>query len=240
MEKLNLNPDPRLEPAPGKTAFDFGMAVAQVGAIAFPTVLPGVKLFDLLTSPLRGKRMSDWCEALRLRLNDLSSKVSGLTPEALATSDPFVSAFAQATQAALKTHHEEKIEALRNAILNIAVGRSTNEDEQAIFLGYIDELSPWHLRMLAFLQNPLKFVKEKNGRTDYYAGSLSQPLEDVFPELVGKREFCDQIMRDLRTRGFLNSDETILHTTMTASGIFAPRTTRIADRFLDFIKAPEA
>ncbi len=71
MEKLNLTPNPRLEPAPGKTAFDYGVVIAQVGAIAFPTVLPGVKLFDLVTAPFRGKRMSDWCEELRLRLNEL-------------------------------------------------------------------------------------------------------------------------------------------------------------------------
>ncbi len=53
--------------------------------------------------------MSEWGEALRLRLNELSQKVAGLTPEALAASDPFISAFAQATQAALKTHHAEKM-----------------------------------------------------------------------------------------------------------------------------------
>jgi hypothetical protein len=45
-------------------------------------------------------------------------------------------------------------------------------------------------------------------------------------------------MRDLRTCGFLNSDETVLHTTMTATGIVAKRTTPIADRFLAFIASP--
>src|ERR1700688_4621178 len=111
MEKLNLNPDTRLAPAPARSALDYGLAVAQVGGIAFPFGGAGVKLFDLVTAPLRGKRMSDWCEELRLRLNELSQKIEGLTPEALAASDPFVSAFAQATQSALKTHQAEKLQA---------------------------------------------------------------------------------------------------------------------------------
>ena len=42
--------------------------------------------------------MSDWCEDLRQRLDDLSRKVN---------SDAFVSAFPQATIAALKTHQNE-------------------------------------------------------------------------------------------------------------------------------------
>ena len=117
IEPLNLNPSPDLEPAPGRTAFDWGLSTAKAGTLIFPFLGPGITLFDLLTGPKRGKRMSDWCEDLRQRLNDLSRKVNGLTFEKLADSDAFVSAFAQATTAALKTHQKEKLEALRNAVL---------------------------------------------------------------------------------------------------------------------------
>src|ERR1035438_9693178 len=120
MEELSLNPDQSLEPAPGKTAVDYGLAIAKVASIAFPFFGAGVTLVDLVTAPLRGKRFSDWCEEIRLRLNDLSEKVDGMTPEALAKDDAFFSAFAQATQAALRTHQQEKLDALRNAVLNVA------------------------------------------------------------------------------------------------------------------------
>jgi hypothetical protein len=80
MEKLNLNPDPRLEFAPGKTAFDYSLAIAQVSAIAFPVLLPGIKPFDLVTAPLRGKRMGEWCEELRLRLKCAESDGSWTYP----------------------------------------------------------------------------------------------------------------------------------------------------------------
>ena len=75
MEKLNLNPDHQLEPAPESTAFDRALTAAKVGALAFPFLGAGVAFIDLLTAPLRGKRMNDWCEEFRLRFNDLSQKV---------------------------------------------------------------------------------------------------------------------------------------------------------------------
>lgn len=148
MDIPKLKPDPRLEPAPERTAFDYGLAIAKAGTLAFPFFGAGVTLLDLVTAPLRGKRLNDWCEELRLRLNELSQKVDGLTPETLATNDAFVSAFAQATQAALKSHQIEKLEALRNAVLNVAAGSAPDEDLQSIFLNLIDSFTPLHLRLL--------------------------------------------------------------------------------------------
>jgi hypothetical protein len=146
MDALKLKPDPLLEAAPEPTAFDYGMAAAKVGAIAFPFFGAGVMLLDLVTAPLRGKRLSDWCEDLRLRLNELSQKVDGLSPATLATDDAFISAFAQATQAALKTHQTEKLQALRNAVLNVAIKRMPFEDKQLIFLNLVDRFAPTHLQ----------------------------------------------------------------------------------------------
>jgi hypothetical protein len=142
-----------LESAPEPTAFDYGLAVAKVGAVAFPFLGSGIALFDLITAPIRGKRFNDWCERLRLGLNELSQKVAELTPEKLAASEEFNSAFTQAAQAAMKTHLEEKLEALRNAVLNVAVGDQFSIEQQGIFLSLVDssQLQPVHLRTLRIL-----------------------------------------------------------------------------------------
>ncbi len=93
MDSLDLNPDPRLKPAPSKTTFDYAMIAAKAATtVAFPFLSPGVTFVDLVTAPLRSKRLSDWCEELRLALNDLSLRVEGLTPEKLAEDEAFVSA----------------------------------------------------------------------------------------------------------------------------------------------------
>jgi hypothetical protein len=200
---------------------------------------PAAEIFAAIIAPPLARRRDEWLQSLADGLDELEQKVEGFKAETLSQREDFVSAALQASHAAIRTHQPEKLEALRNAVLNIAAGRSPGEDEEAIFLRHIDSLTTWHLRILKFLESPLQLVRERRGRTDYaLAGSLSQPLEEVFPELRGRRDFYDQIMRDLRTCGFLNSDETVLHTTMTAAGIFAKRTTPIADRFLAFIASP--
>ena len=74
MESLNLSSDPPLEPSPDLTPFDYALSVAKAGTLVFPFFGAGVALFDLLTAPMRNKRMNEWCADLRLRLNDLSQK----------------------------------------------------------------------------------------------------------------------------------------------------------------------
>ena len=162
MEKLNLNPDPRLEPAPERTGFDYGVAVAKAGTIAFPFLGLGVTLFDLITTPLRGKRLSDWLEELRLRVNELSQRVASLTPARLAQDEAFNSAFAQAAQAVLRTHQREKLDALRNAVLNVALGKDSNADRQTQFLALVDRFTAAHLTLLRFFQDPAGHFGQKH------------------------------------------------------------------------------
>jgi hypothetical protein len=50
----------------------------------------------------------------------LHRRIDKLTPEALSKDEVFVSALAQATQAAMRTHEPEKREALKNGIVHVA------------------------------------------------------------------------------------------------------------------------
>jgi hypothetical protein len=221
MDSLKLTPDTRLQPAPARSAFDYGLAIAQVGAIAFPFVGAGVKLFDLVTAPLRGKRMSDWCEELRLHLNELSQKVDRLTPETLAKNDAFVSAFAQATQAALKTHQAEKREALRNAVLNVAIGSAPSEDLQLIFLNLVDSFTPTHLGVLRDCQ------------------AKGHPNRGEFRK---QRDLTDQVVCDLRDRGLVRDTRPLAardRDSPEALVIYDWEITNLGRQFLEFIKVPE-
>ena len=70
--------------------------------------------------------------------------------ENLRDNEQFVSAMIQATQSAAKTHRKEKLEALRNAVVNIALGHKQIEDLQAIFLKHVDSFTPVHLELFRF------------------------------------------------------------------------------------------
>ena len=215
-------PESRLLPAPGKTAFDYAFAAAKAGSLAFPFFGAGVTLVDLVTAPLRGKRLNDWCEDLRLRFNELSDKVGGLTPEALAKNEAFVSVIAHATQAALRTHQAEKVEALRNAVLNVAVTNALSEDLQLIFVNLLDSFTPTHVRVLKHFHG--------KDRTNTATFRL-------------QRDLTDQVVSDLSDRGFLQDTRPYAarnRDSGEALVIYDWEVTSLGKQFLEFIKSPDA
>jgi len=230
--------DEKALPQPSRS--DYANIALKAAISAIPIAGgPAAEVFAAIIAPPLVRRRDEWLQSLADGLAALEEKVEGFKAEMLSGREEFVSAVLQASQSAIRTQHKEKLDALRNAVLNIAIGRTPDEDEQAMFLGYIDALSTWHIRLLRFLENPAKLAAERQVRTDYtIGGSMSDLLEQVYPELRGRRDFYDQIMRDLRVRGFLNSGEDVLHVMMTGSGILAKRTTEPADRFVAFISSP--
>lgn len=255
MEKLNLNPSPYVEPAPDQTTVDHVIAIAKVGAafpffgaVAFPFFGAGVTLVDLLTAPARGKRMSDWCEDIRLHLNDLHRKVEGLTFESLVNSDAFFSALAQATQAALKTHRPEKLEALRNALLNVALEKEPDVDRQSIFLSLVERFTPLHLLLLRFFDDPYRYCAIR-GRTLELPSWQNLPLQHLLfaciPGLevqVGSpekdREVSGLQLIELVLGELAGANLTRINTATQKPPTYCPWTSHLGRDFLDFITSP--
>jgi hypothetical protein len=88
----------------------------------------------------------------------------------------------QATQSAGRTHRKEKLEALRNAVLNIALGHKPSEDLQAIFMNLVDSFAPVHLELLRFCQHDNAHDRER---------------------FRSERYVSDQAIMDLLSRGLI-------------------------------------
>lgn len=197
-----------------------------------------VHVLSQFLMPAYQRRQEEWFKELADGVDQLGARVDGFKIENLQHNDAFVSAVIEATRSAISTHKDEKRDALRNGLLNIALHRSTDEDQQQTFLRYIDELTVWHIRILLLFQDPPRALAAKGRRADYMMGGAGQVIEDMYPELRGRRDFYDQVAADLYARGFLNSPPGFLSTTMSGSGMVAKRTTALADAFLAFIKSP--
>ncbi len=198
---------------------------------------PAAELFAAIIAPSLALRRDEWLRDLAERLLRLEETVEGFKIESLTGNDPFVTAVLHATQIAVRNHNDEKREALRNAVLNVAAGRAPEEDYQAMFLNFIDTFTPWHIRILRFSKEINSMAMAKGiDTTGYLAGAVSIVLEGVFDDLKGQREFYDQIVRDLEVRGLIGMKS--LHTMMTGRGIFEKKTTALGDKFLAFITAP--
>ena len=141
-------PEESCLPQPGP--LDHVHSTAKVAISAIPWVGgPGVELMNRLINPPLTKRREEFLASLFGRLESLEARIEGLKVESLRDNPEFVSAVMQATWAAIRTHSQEKLEALRNAVLNVAIGKPPDEDLREMLLHWVDALTPFHLQILA-------------------------------------------------------------------------------------------
>lgn len=210
------------------TKGDAAHALVKAGLSTLPVVGgPAVELFQfLIQSPLE-RRRNAWMKDVGEKLQELETQ--GLKLEGLQQNEQFVSAVMQASTAALRTHKQAKLEALRNAILHIAKGEGPEETIQHLLLSFIDDFSEMHLRILAFARAP-------QPSPTISAGGLGRVLEQNIPELHGQRTLYDQLWKDLYLRGLVNTES--LHVMMTGTGLTQRRTSDLGEELLNFIAEP--
>lgn len=118
-----------------------------------------------------------------------------------------------------------------NAIYNTPK-LSIDENEKLMFLNYIDQFNKWHLRILYFMHNPTSFFLG-GSKPSYYMAGKATILEDAFPELKTRRDFYNQIAKDLYSRGLISIE--YLGGTMTEQSLWHTYTTVTGKSFIQFI-----
>ena len=226
-------PDQPPKNAKGDVAF--GITKAALAAI--PLVGgPAVELVEaLLKGPINARR-DEWLESIATELHNLIEGVDDLSLEKLSEDPSFITTFMSASQIAMRTHQEEKREALRNAVLNAALRTEPDEDLQAIFLGLVDRFTSWHLRILNLLNDPVASANAVNFKPSGSLGSIQTLITGVYPELEEHAEFYQLIYSELMAAGLMVSGP-IGITTM-SNAMFQKRSTAIGIRFLRFISRP--
>jgi hypothetical protein len=150
------------------------IAATLKGAAAGVPFVGGVlaELGDLFLNPIQ-KRRENWHTEVKSALNEIKNKY-GLLPHEIEADDKFVSALLSATPIAIKTHQQEKIKALKNALINVSNPDDEDFDMSQQFIRYIDELGVIHLKVLAGLNK--------------YSDQISklEKMERVYSELTKK------------------------------------------------------
>lgn len=222
------------KPGPGDVAHTAGKA-------AF-SLIPGIggaaaELFSKFVVAPISKRQEEWILSIAKALQALEEKVENFKIENLVENETFITALMHASQVASRNHQKEKLEALRSAVLNAASPTAPEEDLQLMFLNFIDTLTPWHLRILKYFEDPMGWGERHNVKfTNYEFGSPMHPLQEAFPELRTKGDFVDHAVKDLYSKGLMNTES--LKTTMTKHGMFAPRITSTGQKFITYITNP--
>lgn len=195
------------------------------------------ELFGIVIAPPLAKRRDKWLEGLAADLRDLEAKVAGFSIAALSSNEEFVTAVMHATTAAMKNHQKEKLDALRNAVVNSALQRSADAHLHLLFLGWVDSLTPLHLRVLKLLSEPKPWgdwnaPPQPPGTT----GGPENVIQAAFAELRGRRDLCLKIVKDLANDGLLATPKT---KPTSGRSVLVPEITAIGERFLAFIAPPK-
>jgi len=231
--------DPDIRYRPEMTSKD----KAYTNTKALVSAIPGVggplaEVFSAIIAPPIAKRRDEWVESIARQLVELQEKVDGFKIEDLSQNETFITVVMHASQVAIRNHQKEKLEALRNAVLNSALPNAPEDDIQLMFLNFVDALTSLHLVILGFLNDPGNCCQRRNVEypSNMMADSISSVLELAIPELEGKRDTYDQVVKDLFSRGLIGTGS--LHALTTPAGIFASRTTDFGKRFIKFVTSP--
>jgi hypothetical protein len=161
----------------------------------------------------------------------------GVSVEHLAEEEEFLDAVATATRIVAATGNEAKRKILRNALINVGSGEGPEPDKQAIYLRYIDELTPSHMRLLGFMNDPVAFCdRHEIPWPNISMGSLGSVIEAALPELAVDRDFLETLGADLSRFGLVSNPG--FYSMMTGEGIKAGRGTAKGSEFLAFISSP--
>lgn len=224
--------DPVVEPESEKVHRATRAAVSAV------PVLGGalVEAFNALIEPPMARRRTEWMVQVTEAINELYGK-GIVTEENLQENEKFFTTLVHASNAAIRNHQEEKLIALRNAVLNSALPGAPSDTVQQLFLNLIDSCTSWHIALLKLFQGPEQWAAEHNHQFPGWSmGSISQVIEHAYPQLRNQQALYTLVWNELYRNGLFNSDG--LNTTMTGNGMFAKRTTQIGDDFVKFISSP--
>lgn len=209
-------------PVPKASTGDGAYAWVRTGV----GLMPGAGgLLQMLVSPPIEKRRVEWMQDINDRLVKLEQE-EGVDLGKLAEDDQFVSAVMRASHLAVQNHQKLKIEALRNAVLNVARGQAPEDALLHMFLQLVDSLSETQIQMLEAFRDP----------KDLSTGALiNTALETQLPHLQGKNAIYTVLWDDLVAKRLLTGTADGAR----GSGAAVARVTKMGEQFCAFISDPQ-
>jgi hypothetical protein len=183
------------------------------------------------------QRREKWFTELAEAVEELGERVDLFDFETLAENDLFVDAVMTATRTIEHTHQEEKIRALRHAVLNWVAPEAPDADTQAIFFNFVDRFTPSHLRLVTLWDDPPAWFNS-HGLTPPEAGFIGTRTATVdagLPEMRGRKDFYLLVASELGSAGMLTAN---LSGSVSPSALLDRLTTDFGRQFVRFISPP--
>lgn len=235
---------------PTDSTSEIAAALVKAGLSAIPVPgAPAGELFGLIMDPIISRRRNEWWEelargvvGLHWRLNQLGDELPlEQLVNRLAHDEAFITTTLHATQAALRTHQRETVRALRNAVLNVAVGNAPDEDLRLMYLDVIDGLTPCHMQILSFLMEPSKFGFTDKDENNAHAFPTSKAGEFVARHvscLRDRPQVYEKYAKGLVARDLIDAPGAFFDGKPTVDNLKSITVTWFGKGFLAFIASP--
>lgn len=186
---------------PERTARDHARTAgdAVVAGVPFVGGSLGVLLGEVVR-PSYQKRVDAWLVELGEVVERLESDSDNFEWKSLEDNELFVSAVVHATEIALGTALEDKIEMLKSGLANIATGEMSDDFLAMRFLTFVEELTPEHFYVLAYSVDPAP----SNSSWGPEDKATPRSLIDL-SDLEVKPSIVDLIIADLASRSLIDT-----------------------------------
>ena len=170
-----------------------GIGIPVLGAILSAS-------FSRILAPPLVKRTREFLNTVYERLLKLENEIEGFKIENLSDNQLFITTFLHVYSIALRTHHEEKLEALRNVVINAAKPIDVEDDASLIFTNFIDTFTRWHIKILDFLAKTDFEISDFETSGKRFSINTLEYVLNNFPELQRDSALAAQVMRSPRSR----------------------------------------
>ncbi len=217
---------------PAPSISDTAHLGARMAIAAIPLVGgPALELFNAVIAPPLLRRRDAFLNVVIDRLNRLEQEPP-IKYEQLAEIEEFVSTVVQACRIAVQNHEQEKIDALRNAALNAAVGLSPVEWKRALFLNFVEVFTVPHLSVLKALADSDAAVPRRTA-VENAVPNIARHAAKLVPALSAQPKIAELIVEDLCRKGLLFWNEIYISRD-------AKQVSQLGSEFLRFISEPTA
>jgi hypothetical protein len=229
---------------PPETSSDDVVHAMIKTALALP---PGgaiwADLFALLIRTPFQRRLENWMSVVEMQLRHLAARDKELFKR-LPGDEEFASILLSATQAAARTHQREKIELLAAAVAHSAEGTDLSIDLQMLFIRFVDDLTPSHLRLLQYLATHASEVENVGSYADLLV--MFSTATKLAPTRAQFRLFCNDLGSRVLVRfseviddfdGIATADAIAMESSGHGTRVLV---TDLGDSFLAFVTQPSA
>jgi len=204
------------------------------------SVIPGIgslalEIFSAVFEAPIAKRRINWIEELAFGLKNLEGRFEEISIDKLSENPAVISVALKASQTAIRNHQKEKLEMLKNAVLNSALQSAPEEDIQELFLQYIDTITISQFIILQIKNDPNSYYEKLGYKADRNTTSRDI-LTASLPEWDAKKHLYFLFTEDLHSKGLLSTSE--LKLGQSTVGRFAAQTTDLGREFIKYISDP--